>query len=274
MVRYLSVVFLFISLFSCSPYQKFDTYFSRSDFRSAYQSLKTIKQTNSIRYQKRLYQSLLFLSLTDHSNFQQKLSDQLLSPETNALLVPYARFGKAFLQFKKSISSDDYLDALTCYTNVTPLPPELQGYYYKQLGICYYKTGQFRRAVSNISNSLKKMKMMDTSYFLALSLVEISQFKEARRLLNKIILESKDSFLIAMSSFQLGEIDYASGNYHSAFRHYIAGINRYPNTSYYELQIAKCLKKLGYEQIYTKFANISIRIQKDFADAWYFLNVN
>lgn len=275
MFRYLILSLLFFSIVSCSPYRRFDSFFSEADFKSAYQELQKINRTNSVQYQKRLYQTVTFLVLEGNTNFEQQLSILSKVPQsTNSVLMPYEYFARAFFYFKQSVVSKDYLSTLSYYTNLHSVPEEFKGYYFKQLGICDYKTGQFEQAVSNLSASLARMKMSDTSYFLSLSYIELNQLKKARSLLNKIILESGDSFLIAMASFQLGEISYDTSHYREAFQYYLDGLNRYPKTAYYTLKIAKCLKKLGYEESYPKFANIALRMQKDFADAWYFLNIN
>jgi hypothetical protein len=89
-----------------------------------------------------------------------------------------------------------------------------------------------------------------------------------------VLSGTQNLFFRGLADFEMGEIDFYETNYSEALSKYVDSINYYSKNAVCTYKIAKCLEKLRYNHLSPKFYKTSLRITNDYANAWFFLNIN
>lgn len=272
MVRLLYLV-IFLVFISCSAYYRFDEAYDKRDFLKAYSILEKIKNKNNINYAKREYRIVLKLSLEGDKDFIQKLSN-IIEKDNSSNLIVYRNFGVAYLLFLNSKTKSEYSNTLSFFNSITDVPVEFKEYFFKMKGISKYKIGDYSGAIEDLKLSYHKFSSTDTLYFIGMSYLNQKKFKEAREFFEKIVNTTLDEFFNALAYFQIGEIYYEEGKYGEALDYYLKAQETYSDIPNFAFKTSKCLSKLGYNYLAEKFLKIAMRIDKNYATAWFYLNIN
>ncbi len=264
---------VFLIFFSCSAYYRFDEAFDKKDFLRAYSILESIKSKNNVNYMKREYRIVLKLSLEGDRDFIQKLSN-LVERDSSTNMLIYRNFGLAYLFFLNSKTKNEYSNTLLFFNSITSVPIEFKEYFYKMKGITEYKIGDYSNAIENLKLSYHKYSSPDTLYFIGISYLNQKKYKDAKEFFVKIINTTLDEFFNALAYFQIGEIYYEEGKYKEALDYYLKAQETYSDIPNFAFKTSKCLSKLGYSSLSEKFLKIAMRIDKNYATAWFYLNIN
>ena len=269
-------IFLLFCIFifsSCSKYYRFDELYDKGDYIKAYNLLDQIKNKRNPHYQKRLYRIVMRLAFDGDQDFLSKLKN-ILSEEHLPDVDNYVFLAKTYEMFLDAKNPQEYTVVISNLTDIRATPEEFWVFGYKIRGISKYKTGKYNEAIDDLEQSYRLSPYADNFYFIGMSYYNLEEPKQAENYFQKLIAESQNNFFKSLAYFQLGEIDYYQNRYQEALDNYINAVNNYSNSADYAYRIAKCLQKLKYNHISQKFLKISLKIQKDYANAWFFLNIN
>lgn len=271
-MRQLLLLLFFIGIFSCSKYYRFDEAYDKKDFLKAYNLLEQIEDKKSIYYKIREYRIVIRLALEGDKDFIEKLSN-LVSFDVGYKLVDYRTFGIAYLSYINARSPEDYSNTLELFNKVANVPEEFESQYYLMRGITEYKLSKYEEAITDLKKSFRISSSVDAIYFIGLSLFNQGKVKEAKSYFEKILSITLDDFFISLAYFQLGEISYESGEYEKALDYYTRAIENFSEVPEYCFKMAKSLQKLGYSGLSAKYLRAALRIDKDYATAWFYLNI-
>jgi tetratricopeptide (TPR) repeat protein len=270
----LALFILLVLLFNgCSQYYKFDELYDKGDFIQAYTILNNIKNTKNGHYQKRLYRVVTKLALDGDSDFINKLKS-IVTNEALKEIENYARFAATYNLFLEAKNPQAYSLILSNLTNIHSVPDEFLSYAYKLRGVSYYKVGHYQQAIEDLNASFKIAPYADNLYFIGMCYYGLEDQKSAENYFNKTISTTQNGLVRSLAYFQLGEMSYYQKKYSLSLDFYLQSINSYSQAASYSYKIAKSLQKLRYNRLSTKFNKISLRIQKDYANAWFSLNIN
>jgi tetratricopeptide (TPR) repeat protein len=186
----------------------------------------------------------------------------------------YADFAKTYSVFLTAAEPRQYSGVIAALADLKNVPDEFLVYAYKIRGISFYKTGNYTNAVSDLNKSYGMVPYVDNLYFIGLCYYNQEDHKTAAGYFNRVIGVTQNPFFVGLAYYQLGEIDYYAKKYSSALDKYVEAVNHYSDSADYAMKINRCLRKLKYYTISPKFAKIALRIRSDYADAWFFLNMN
>ncbi len=258
---------------SCSRYYRVDEQYDKGDFLKAFRTLQEIRDQDSIHYQRRYYRLVIRLSLQGDRDFILRLRD-IATNEPAADLSHYARFGHAYIRFLDARTPEQYQALVTNLGEVSGVPEEFRAYALKIRGIAAYQTGHAAEAVSDLNQSYRMLPGADTLYFLGLCHMDLDDQKTASGYFQKVASGAQDRFYRSLGHYQLGEIEYNQKKYAQALDLYVKAVNEYPQSADYASRISRCLRRLRYFRLSHKFARTALRIRSDYADAWFFLNLN
>lgn len=268
----LSFILAFI-ISGCSKYYQFDELYDKGDFIKAYSVLEKISNKTNAHYNRRLYRIIIKMAVDGDPDFIEKLRD-IAGKEHPAEVENYAQFTDAYLDFLDAKSPQSYTAVLSKLTAIKTLPVEFHVYAYKIRGISLYKLGKYNEAIIDLNQSFKLSPYIDNLYFIGMCYYNLDDQKQAIHYFNRVISGTLNNFFKSLAYFQLGEISYYGKKYQDALEHYVSAANHYSGSADYTFKISKCLKQLKYNRLSPKFSKISLRIQKDYANAWFFLNIN
>ncbi len=265
---------MFILIFyGCSSYYKFDEAYDKKDFLKAYNILERIKKKEDIHYKIRNYRIILRLALEGDEDFIIKLGN-LINQDVEYGLLPYKNFGVSFISYLNSRSFEDYSNTVAVMRDFKNIPSEFESYFYKIKGISEYKIGNYSNAIKDLSTSLKMAISSDALYFLGMCYLHQKKFKEARSYFERILTTTLDTFFNGLAYFQLAEIYYEEEDFENALKYYMKAIETYSEIPQFAFKLAKCLNKLNFKFFAEKFLKIAMRIDKNYATAWFYLNIN
>jgi tetratricopeptide (TPR) repeat protein len=274
MFKKIIIFAFFVSvLFGCSKYYQFDDLYNNGEYIEAYQILQAIEEKDHSEYYKREFQVVTRLAVSGDPDFISRLSN-IVEREYPEAVFPFLNFARTFLIFYSSDSQDDYMTVVSNFSEDGAFPDEFKGYAYQIKGISLYKTGFYEIAISELEKSYRINSYIDNLFFIAMSHFGMGENDEAVRYFDRIIRNSMDNLLTAQSHFQKGEILYADGKIEEAYSEYINAANNFCNSANYSFKVGKALQRLGYRNLSPRFFRISLRIDGDFADAWFHLNIN
>ncbi len=260
---------------SCSPFYKFDELYDQGKYLEAFSILKEIKTTNSLQYQKRAYRAIIRLSLQGDEDFIKKLGNTVTNFTAKDFLT-YSNFSSTYLTFLNTPLSDQkqFLIIISNFQNDHYIPDDFKPEALQLRGLSRFKIGDYENAILDFHDSFRLAPFIDNYYFIGVCYSELEKYNEAFSFFNKVIEISDNPFLAGLSFYQKGEILYYQEKYESALNDYMQAIQYYPNSANFNFKIGKCLQKMGYNNLAPHFFRISLRIQNNFANAWYFLNIN
>lgn len=283
MVRKIAVCLVLVLLASsCSKYFRIDNLYDKGRYLDAYKVLEDVRKTNQLAYQSRELKIVSRLAMDGDMDFMSKLEKIV---EGGTMLVSYpqlsneVRFASTFLEFVRKDDQETYTAVLKDLRDERLFPREFVADALKIRGIAYYNLGEYDRAIEDLGRSYRMIPYLDAYYFIGMSYFGKEDYGDSRPYFDKIIRDSKNDLMKAEAYFHIGEIYYndpanSQDNYKKALELYVDAVNCYCNSATYNYKIAKCLQKLGYPTLFPKFLKTCIRIQKDYANAWFLLNIN
>jgi tetratricopeptide (TPR) repeat protein len=274
----IALVFLFLAAFglsSCSQYYKIDEQYDKGEFLKAYKILQEVRDKKSPHYQRRYYRIVTRLALDGDKEFIGELKTLTLSNDSDTReFANYADFARTYSSFLTAAEPRQYSGVIAALADLKKVPDEFLAYAYKIRGISWYKTGNYTNAVPDLNKSYGMVPYVDNLYFIGLCYYSQEDNKTASDYFNRVIGVTQNPFFVSLAYYQLGEIAYYSKKYAAALDKYVQAVNYYSDSADYAMKINRCLRKLRYYSISPKFARIALRIRSDYADAWFFLNMN
>ncbi len=274
-LRFLILILLLSLISGCSPYFKFDELYDQGHYLEAYSLLGGIEKTNNIQYQKRVYRAVIKLALEGDQDFILRLQG-IISNYTHPDLADYSNFSVSYLLFlnQEHNNPETYQSIISNFSHAEKIPSEFYAQTRQLEGIAYFKLGDFTKAINSFHESYKISPYIDNYYFIGLAYSELEEYEKAFSYFNKVVDFSDNDLLKGISYYQKGEILYYQEKYEAAMDEYLQSIYYYPNSANFNFKIGKCLQKMGYNNLAPQFFRISLKIQNNFANAWYFLNIN
>jgi len=263
---------LTILLGSCSKYYHFDELYDKNDYLNAYRVLENIKENQSINYKRRLYRIVIRMSIDGDPDFILKMENLALQPHT-ADIKNYADFAGAISNYLDAKSPPQFQSVADALSNIHYVPVEFLPYAYKIRGISLYHLGKFDDSIADLTTSEKMLPFADNLYYIGMCYYYKNDIKTSIEYFQRVSEGASDGLIKSAAYYQLGEIANYQGSYAEALTNYFQAINNYSQNADYSYKIAKCLQKLKYTSLSQKFLKISLRIQKDYANAWFFLNI-
>lgn len=272
-LRWILVSYMLFMTLSCSHYYKFDELYDKGQYLEAYRVLSQISSVSNVQYQRRLYRVVIRLALDGDPDFIAQLSSLTLeSPARD--VSDYSRFGNLYAQFLKARTIPDYQAVVKGLKEIRNVPEEFIVYLHKIRGISLYHTGRYREAMADLESSYRMGPYLDNLYYIGLCHIGLKETDNAIVYFERIITRSQSDFLKSLAFFQKGEILYGQTNYSAALQDYISAVNTYSGNADITFKIAKCMQKLKLNRFSQRFMKTSLRIKKDYANAWFYLNVN
>ncbi len=271
-----NLIFIMICILtfsSCSKYYRFDELYDKGEYLNAFNLLDQIKNKKNIYYQKRLYRIVLRLAFEGDQDFLQRLKN-LTVEEHLPDVDNYIFLAKTYELFIEAKDPQQYSMVVSNLADIRTTPEEFWVFSYKIRGISNYKIGKYNETIADLDQSYRIVPYADNFYFIGMAYYNLEEIKQAENYFRKGIAESQNNYFKSLSYFQLGEIDYYQNKFQEALENYVNAVNNYSNSADYAYRIAKCLQKLKYNHISQKFLKVSLKIQKDYANAWFFLNIN
>ncbi len=186
----------------------------------------------------------------------------------------YLDFGTAYIDFLQARDSPQYLSVVSNLIDMNNVPEEFTVYAFKLRGISRYKLGGYSDAIDDLEKSYKLMPYIDDLYFIGKCYYGLQDYRKAYDYFSKVDRDTQNMYFRGLANFEMGEIDFYETNYNDALNKYIESVNYYSRNAVCTYKIAKCLEKLKYNRLSPKFYKTSLRITNDYANAWFFLNIN
>jgi len=263
---------------ACSKYGEFDGFYQGTKYIEAYNSLDKITEKQTLDFESRMIKVVLRLSLEGDMDFITNKLAMVISNTKSISLSNYIRFGKVFLYYCESEKRADqkYYQEVTNLLKIVPghVPDEFLAQAYQIKGIANFKMGQFKTAIIDLEQSYKVFPLVDNLYFISQCYYAMDDTDKAVEYLDKVINIANDEVLISLALYHKGEVFYDKDDYNTALSFYLEAVKHYCNNSDYNYKIAKCFQKLGYEKIYSKFLKTCLRIDENFATAYFYLSIN
>jgi tetratricopeptide (TPR) repeat protein len=263
---------------ACSKYGEFDGLYQNNKYLEAYNSLDKISEKQTHDFESRMLKVVLRLALEGDMDFITNRLAALLTETKSVSLSNYIRFGKIFLYYFESEKRSDqkYYQDITNLLNVIPgyIPEEFLAQAYQIKGIANFKMGQFQKAIADLEQSYNIFPLIDNLYFISQCYYAMDNADKSVEYLDKVINIANDEILISLALYHKGEIFYNRDDFNTALKFYLEAVKHYCNNSDYNYKIAKCFQKLGYEKIYSKFLKTCLRIDENFATAYFYLSIN
>ncbi|MCX7882183.1 MAG: tetratricopeptide repeat protein [Brevinematales bacterium] len=271
-MKFLPWFVVIMVLWGCSRYYTFDRYYDEENWTKAYEIFQTLPKEEHEAYRIRLYRITLQLALQGDTQALSNLANLVQTQENR--LPGYQEFGRLYLGFLQAFSSGDYEWVVSNAEPLSRFPSEFQAVAAQLVGIAYLAKNEPEQAKTYLQKSYVARPLLDTLYFLGLA--NLMGGNESDAVANwKHILSARPGGLVeAMSYFQLGEIEYNKGEFSRALELYYAAVNLYPDSEIFVDKIAFCYQKLKNKKLSEKFRKIALRINKDYATAWFYLNFN
>jgi tetratricopeptide (TPR) repeat protein len=274
-IKNILLLLAFFGLISCSQYYRIDEQYDKGEFQKAYNILQGVHDRNNSHYQRRYYRIVTRLALNGDTNFIAELRTMTLSNGNDTReFANYAHFANTYGSFLAAVEPGQYSAVISALRDLKKIPDEFLVYAFKVRGISFYKTGNYTNAVADLSQSYGMVPYVDSLYFIGLCYFNQEDHRTAASYFNRVIGVTQNPFFVSLAYYQLGEIDYYAKKYTSALEKYVEAVNRYSDSADYAMKINRCLRKLKYYTVSPKFAKIALRIRSDYADAWFFLNMN
>jgi len=271
-MREMVIAIMLVGLVGCSRYYTFDKYYDEENWEKAYEVLMTMPQEQTDQYRIRLYRILLRLALEGNTNAIDQLKAMMTVQEST--LPGYQEFGRFYLAFLQAFQSGDYEEVVRTAEPLSRFPSEFQPTAAQLVGIAYLVKNDPDQARAYLQKSYVAMPLLDTLYFLGLSHLMAGRIEDARENWKQILAARPGGIVEAMSAFQLGELEYARGEFARALDWYYTAVDLYPDSEIFVDRIAFCYQKLKSKKLSEKFRKIALRINKDYATAWFYLNFN
>ncbi|NPV02337.1 MAG: tetratricopeptide repeat protein [Brevinematales bacterium] len=263
---------------ACSKYGEFDGFYQGTKYIEAYNSLDKITEKQTFDFESRMIKVVLRLALEGDMDFITNKLAAVITNTKSLSLSNYIRFGKVFLYYCESEKRSDqkYYQEVTNLLKIVPghVPDEFLAQAYQIKGIANYKMGQFKPAIADLEQSYKVFPLVDNLYFISQCYYAMDDADRAVEYLDKVIHIANDEVLISLALYHKGEIFYNKDDYNTALSFYLEAVKYYCNNSDYNYKVAKCFQKLGYEKIYSKFLKTCLRIDENFATAYFYLSIN
>jgi len=260
-------------LVGCSRYSAFDQYYDQQDWSKALEVLSSLPQKNTYAYKIREYKIVLRLAFSGDTNAITRLRT-LLNEQEDTRLAGYRDLGRLFLLFLDN-SQQRLYDAVV--SNGEPLsrfPEEFRADASFLLGVCYLSMDQAEQAKAYLKKSYSQNARWDTLYFLGMAYLLTGDEALAVSSWRQILSAKPGGLVEAMAYFQMGEILYQKGHFSEALPLYFEAVNIYPDSEIFADKIGFCYQKLKKKKLSEKFRKIALRINKDYATAWFYLNFN
>ncbi|URA09524.1 tetratricopeptide repeat protein [Thermospira aquatica] len=265
-------VFLASVLVGCSRYYTFDRYYDEQNWQQAKEILENISEKNTDAYRLRLYRITFRLALAGDSQVLERL--KLLLEKEDPRFRGYQEFGRLYLSFVNALQSGDFENVLGLKEPFSRFPEEFQPYAAQIFGIAHLMKNEAEEARKYLQKSYMMEPMQDTLYFLGQAHLMCGSEQDAVATWKQVIAAKPGGKLEAMSYFQLGELEYNKGNFSQALEWYFAAVNLYPESEIFVDKIAFCYQKMKNKKLSEKFRKIALRINQDYATAWFYLNFN
>ncbi len=265
------IVFLLV-LVGCSRYYTFDRYYDEQNWQKAQEVLEDIPEKNTDAYRLRLYRITFRLALAGDPGVLERLKAMMEKEDTR--FAGYQEFGRLYLAFLEAMQSGDFENVVSLREPFSRFPVEFQPYAAQILGIAYLMKNEGDEAKQYLQKSYMSEPMLDTLYFLGQAHMMAGSEQDAIAAWKQVIAAKPGGKLEAMSCFQLGELEYHKGNFSQALEWYYAAVNLYPDSEIFVDKIAFCYQKMKNKKLSEKFRKIALRINQDYATAWFYLNFN
>jgi tetratricopeptide (TPR) repeat protein len=186
---------------------------------------------------------------------------------------PYSLLARIYGSYLEAKTLPQFETVVKSLEDINAIPGEFLAYAFKIRGISYYHLGKYNESIADLAQSDRMIPYADNLYYIGMCYYNKEDIKQASDYFLRVITSTEDRFFKSAAYYQLGEIDYYQNKFEEALAQYFKAINNYSNSADYSYKIAKCLQKLKYNTLSPKFLKISLRIQKDYANAWFFLNI-
>ena len=259
---------------SCSAYYHFDELYDQGEYLDAYKILSSIQRTNNIQYKIRQSRIILRMALNGDNDFISILPQLIGHKEQQ--LQPYSRLAQSYLYFLQSSNQNTELSekVIESLSNIRLLPSEFYTEIYQMRGLARLQHGDYKDSINDFKESYDLTPVIENLYFIGLANDGLTNTKQAIEYFKQVTVNASSALLKSLAYFQMAEIAYDQSDYTKALNLYFKAVKLYPNSANYNTKIGKCLQQLGSSNLANHFFGIALRIQKDFANAWYFLNVN
>ena len=276
MAKIITVVLCLGLLCACSDYYKVDKFYEEADYYNAYQTLKEIKDSNSVQYLRRLYQIGIRIALNGDREFITNALTRIVMLTNKRELSNFINFSRTFLLYYNSAREPKYLSGvITNFLKMNTVPDEFHDSAYKIRGISHYQLGNYSNAIDDLLASYKISPYSDNYYFVGMSYSGLNNFEKAINYFDLTITTTEDHVLKSLAYYQKAELFFELHNYSNALDQYINAVNQNCNNAALNYRISKCMKKLGYKNsVINKFLKISVRIDENFATGYFYLNLN
>lgn len=278
------LLILLLFLGACSKYYEVDELYDEGDYYGAYQVLSEITKTNQSAFQTRFFRVTTRIAMDGDSDFLTILSNkrsQFLQSEVSEELSNYLLFADVYIDFASAESSNDYSSVVSDLSNLSLVPVEFLAYAQKFRGIALYECGNFGEAAEDLEESFSKLGFGDTLFYLGLSYAGLENYELALAFFQQVAESPGDDFLSALAYYEMGEIYFytadtnnSESNYGLALSCYIEAVNHYSESAEFNFKIARSLQKLDYSTIDQRFLKACLRINEEYANAWYYMNIN
>lgn len=260
---------------SCSQYYRIDEQYDKGEFLKAYKILQEVRDKKSTHYMRRYYRLVTRLALDGDRDFIGVLKTMSAPNESETReFAHYAGFARTYSAFLTAYEPKQYFAVIVSLADLKNVPDEFLVYAYKIRGISHYKTGNYTNAMSDLEKSYGMVPYVDNLYYIGLCYYNQEDHKTAAGYFNRVIGVTQNPFFLGLAYYQLGEIEYYAKKYSAALEKYVEAVNHYSDSADFSMKINRCLRKLKYYTVSPKFAKIALRIRSDYADAWFFLNMN
>lgn len=273
--------------FSCSAYYQVDELYDKGNTLKAYQVLEKIQGKKNEHYQKRLYRVVSRLALDGDPDFIEKLR-HLTEVKGHPAAASYENFARIYLDFLSARSPSQYAVIAQSLSNLEAAPPEFQPEACKIRGISYYNSGgssNYLLAIDDFQKGFRLSAQIDSVLFIGKAYLGLSDEnddkkeaesyeKQAQNYFNRVLTSTADHFMKSMANYYLGEIELNHNRYPAALQKYQEALALYSNSPDTVYRIGFCLKKMKYKRLSDRMFKTALRIQKDYASAWFYLNIN
>ncbi|MGL5722159.1 MAG: hypothetical protein ACRCY4_07165 [Brevinema sp.] len=260
---------MFLTLTSCTTYQKANRLYHRGQFDQAYEVLRQ-QPLDGAKYRGLEIKVLLGQAFAGNTNYLHLLEEYLLLPAPKGSEDVY-RFTSAWLIFLRAQTPEDFKSILSVLPPAAIKDPMIE---YARLAVqnqSLLKLQRYQEAVLNLDG--KTARRPDLVYLLASAYKGLKKNEQSLLLYKETIKLSEDPVLLGLSYFYMGEIFEQEGNPDEARNAYLTSWGFVADNAILNFKIGQLLGQAGYETLPQRFYRATLRLDENHAEAWYYLNL-
>ncbi|MGL4367504.1 MAG: tetratricopeptide repeat protein [Brevinemataceae bacterium] len=267
------ILLIVLMISSCGQYNQFDKLYKNKEFANAYRVLQNTHKENLESFKEREIKVIIHLVISGHNEYLSIL-DSLLISEPSPNLQIWHDFARSWIRFVSAKTSVDFENVLKTLPKQTLKEVDLE-----QIRLIIYahsllELKEYKRLISYFSTRNISHKNSELLYLQGLTYMKLEDNAKAQQYFQSMIRNTANNQLKALGYFYIGEIVERERKTDLAEKYYLRSWELEPQNAELNLRLGRLIQqKNKYNDLHYRFYRASLRIDKNTAESWYYLNI-